>query len=61
MGNAIGRRVGRAWGSIADCAGTMCAIYREMSEGGYAYHKIWRNMPKWIRKFDIETMRQQRI
>lgn len=47
----------------ADRTGTMCALYRivvqgwskedairEMREGGYGFHRIWQNLPKWIDK-----------
>jgi len=47
----------------ADRTGTMCALYRilrqgwtpdeairEMKEGGYNYHSIWINLPRFIRK-----------
>lgn len=45
----------------ADRTGTMCAVYRmvvegwpkeeavrEMREGGYGFHEVWRNLPAWI-------------
>jgi len=47
----------------ADRTGTMCALYRilrqgwktedairEMKEGGYGYHSIWINLPRFVRK-----------
>ena len=47
----------------ADRTGTMCAMYRiihegwsaddaidEMENGGYGYHSIWVNLPRFIRK-----------
>lgn len=47
----------------ADRTGTMCAMYRilregwavedaisEMKNGGYGYHSIWGNLPRFIRK-----------
>lgn len=47
----------------ADRTGTMCAMYRilrqgwtpdeaieEMKDGGYNYHSIWSNIPRFIRK-----------
>ena len=47
----------------ADRTGTMCAMYRimcegwsvddaidEMKNGGYGYHSIWTNLPRFIRK-----------
>ena len=56
----------------ADRTGTMCAIYRiavqgwspedairEMREGGYHFHEIWSNLPKWIESLDIEKIKQK--
>jgi protein tyrosine phosphatase (PTP) superfamily phosphohydrolase (DUF442 family) len=56
----------------ADRTGTMCAIYRiavdkwseegaikEMCEGGYGFHEIWSNLPKWIESLDLEKLKQQ--
>ena len=47
----------------ADRTGTMCALYRilrqgwevedaiaEMKDGGYGYHSIWLNLPRFVRK-----------
>ena len=47
----------------ADRTGTMCAMYRilrqgwtadaaidEMKNGGYGYHSVWSNLPRFIRK-----------
>ena len=47
----------------ADRTGTMCAFYRilrqgwevedaisEMKDGGYGYHSVWLNLPRFIRK-----------
>ena len=47
----------------ADRTGTMCAMYRilregwtvddaidEMKNGGYGYHSVWGNLPRFIRK-----------
>src|SRR5688572_24746153 len=55
----------------ADRTGTMCAIYRvavqgwtkeealkEMTEGGYNFHSIWRNLITWFNKLDIEKIRK---
>ena len=54
----------------ADRAGTLCALYRitvqgwtkeeairEMTEGGYGYHEIWKNLLTWIQRMDIESLR----
>jgi len=50
----------------ADRTGTMCAIYRikvqgwtkeealrEMQEGGFGFHGIWKNLPRWITKLEL--------
>ncbi len=56
----------------SDRTGTMCAIYRiavqdwskdkaieEMTKGDYGFHEIWGNLPDYIRKLDIEKIKQQ--
>jgi len=56
----------------ADRTGMMCAIYRvavqgwskdeaieEMTKGGYGFYSIWQNIIDYIRKLDIEKIRQQ--
>ncbi|MFH0926593.1 MAG: dual specificity protein phosphatase family protein [bacterium] len=56
----------------ADRTGTMCAIYRivisgwtkeeaikEMTQGGFGFHKIWANLIDFINNLDIETIRQE--
>ena len=56
----------------SDRTGIMCAIYRiviegwsredaieEMTKGGFGYHSIWSNLPRYIRKLDIEKIKQQ--
>ncbi len=56
----------------ADRTGTMCAVYRmvvqgwtkeealrEMQDGGFGYHAIWKNLPPWISKLDIESIRRE--
>jgi len=56
----------------ADRTGTMCAVYRiaiqgwskeeaikEMTKGGYGYHSIWRNLLNYIRKLDIEKVKEK--
>lgn len=53
----------------ADRTGTMCAIYRivvqkwtkeealrEMTEGGFGFHEVWQNLPKWIDELDVATL-----
>ncbi len=55
----------------ADRTGTMCAIYRiavqnwstdeairEMTEGGFNFHSIWSNLPRWIRNLNIEELKK---
>ncbi len=55
----------------ADRTGTMCAMYRilregwtadeaidEMKNGGYGYHSVWGNLPRFIRKAS-ERMKQK--
>ncbi|MEM7481925.1 MAG: tyrosine-protein phosphatase [Acidobacteriota bacterium] len=56
----------------ADRTGTMVALYRiavegwskekalqEMTQGGYGFHKVWNNLPRWIRNLDIESIQQE--
>lgn len=56
----------------ADRTGTMSAIYRvavqgwtkeealrEMREGGFGFHEVWANLPKWFKKLDIEEIKKQ--
>lgn len=55
----------------ADRTGTMCAIYRvvvdgwskddairEMKEGGYDFHSVWGNLPRWVEKLDVDATRK---
>jgi protein tyrosine/serine phosphatase len=55
----------------ADRTGMMCAVYRvavqgwtkdealkEMTEGKYNFHPIWRNLVSWFKKLDIEKIRK---
>ena len=55
----------------ADRTGTMCALYRiavqswtkdeairEMTEGGFNFHAVFDNLPEWIRKLDIESIKK---
>lgn len=55
----------------ADRTGTMCAMYRiavqgwtkeeairEMTDGGFGFHEVWKNLPPWIQSLDVETLRQ---
>lgn len=56
----------------ADRTGTMSAMYRiavqgwtkeaalrEMTEGGYGFHAIWKNLPPWIADLDIESVKKE--
>ncbi len=55
----------------ADRTGTMITLYRiavqgwtkeealrEMTEGGFGFHEVWSNLPKWIQKLDIEAIKK---
>ena len=55
----------------ADRTGTMCAVYRiavqgwskeeaieEMTKGGFSHHAIWKNLPRFIRKLDIDQIKR---
>jgi protein tyrosine phosphatase (PTP) superfamily phosphohydrolase (DUF442 family) len=55
----------------ADRTGTLCAIYRvavqgwskeeavrEMTDGGYGFHEVWKNLPDWIADLDIARLRK---
>lgn len=56
----------------SDRTGTMCAIYRmviqdwpreeairEMIDGGFGYHRLWVNLPLYLRQVDIDRIRDQ--
>lgn len=56
----------------SDRTGTMCAIYRmavqgwskeeavrEMTQGGFGFHRIFANLPIWIRVLDIGQLRKE--
>jgi protein tyrosine/serine phosphatase len=58
----------------ADRTGTMCAVYRitlqrwskkdaikEMRDGGYNYHPVWKNLIKWLKKTDMKKLKKQAI
>ena len=55
----------------ADRTGTMCALYRiavqgrtkkeavrEMTKGGFNFHTVFDNLPKWIEEIDVESLRK---
>ncbi len=54
----------------ADRTGTMCAIYRiavdgwsveealeEMKGGGFGFHSVWGNLPRWVASLDIDAIK----
>jgi len=56
----------------ADRTGTMTAIYRivvegwtkedaikEMRQGGFGYHEVWKMLPEFIRKLNVEEIKKQ--
>jgi protein tyrosine phosphatase (PTP) superfamily phosphohydrolase (DUF442 family) len=56
----------------ADRTGTMCAIYRvamqgwskdeaieEMTKGGFGFHSVFKNLPDYINRLDIDKIKQQ--
>lgn len=56
----------------ADRTGTLSACYRvivqgwtkeeairEMTDGGFGFHEIWKNLPEWIAALDGEAIRKQ--
>ncbi len=56
----------------ADRTGLMSAMYRriyhgwsaedalrELTDGGYGYHSIWKNIQKYVRNADVEKLRAE--
>ena len=56
----------------ADRTGTMLALYRiavqgwtkeeatrEMTQGGFGFHEIWKNLPDWFENLDIEAIKKK--
>ncbi len=56
----------------SDRTGTLCAIYRivvqgwtkedalrEMKDGEFGFHEVWKNLPPWIMALDVESLRKQ--
>jgi len=56
----------------ADRTGTFCALYRiiiqnwtkeaaikEMEDGGFGFHSIWQNLPRWIEDLDVEEIKKK--
>lgn len=57
----------------ADRTGVVCAMYRlveehlsreevirELTDGGYGFHSMWTNIPRYLRNVDIEKIRRLR-
>jgi hypothetical protein len=32
---------------------------REMEDGGFGFHRIWGNLPEWIRDLDVDAIRDE--
>src|SRR5581483_4952560 len=58
----------------SDRTGTMIAVYRvavqgwtkeealrEMTEGGYGFHPMWSNLKRYLRKLDVESLKQKAL
>lgn len=56
----------------ADRTGLIVAMYRmvyqgwtreqawdELAHGGYGYHSMWKNIPEYLRKVDVDSIRRQ--
>jgi protein tyrosine phosphatase (PTP) superfamily phosphohydrolase (DUF442 family) len=56
----------------ADRTGSLCALYRiavqgwtkeealrEMAQGGFGFHEVWKNLPSWIENLDIESIKKE--
>jgi protein tyrosine/serine phosphatase len=56
----------------SDRTGTMIAIYRmavenwskeaaieEMTRGGFGFHRVWRNLVKYLRALDVEDLKRR--
>ena len=56
----------------SDRTGVMCAVYRiffegwtkneairEMTEGGYGFHPIWKNLIAFVNDIDMDRLRNQ--
>jgi protein tyrosine/serine phosphatase len=56
----------------ADRTGMMTAIYRiamegwskddaitEMTEGGYGFHAIWKDLVEYVRELDVERLKRE--
>jgi protein tyrosine phosphatase (PTP) superfamily phosphohydrolase (DUF442 family) len=58
----------------ADRTGAMCAIYRvavqrwrkedairEMLDGGFGFHAVWKNLLRWINRLDIDRIKKNAL
>ena len=58
----------------ADRTGMMCAIYRvavcgwskeeatkEMTQGGFNFHPMWTNLPKFVKELDIDAIKKKAL
>ena len=65
---------GPTYAAVADRTGTVCAVYRvavdgwtkeeairEMREGGFGFHEVWKNLPRWIEGLDVEGRSARRL
>lgn len=56
----------------ADRTGGLCAAYRvvvqgwtkeaavrELTEGGFGFHAIWSNIPRWVENLDVDAVRKE--
>jgi hypothetical protein len=32
---------------------------REMTEGGFRFHRIWSNLPQWVQELNIDHIKRQ--
>ena len=55
----------------SDRTGALCAMYRvavqgwtkeealrEMTQGGFGFHRIWRNLPEWVEEQDVAALQR---
>ena len=56
----------------ADRTGLLCAVYRvalcgwskaeairEMKEGGFGFHEVWKNIPEYLEELDVDAIKRQ--
>jgi hypothetical protein len=34
------------------------AAIREMTEGGFGFHAVWRNLPKYVERLDVPKLKR---